>query len=89
MTKHIVIILISTLLSTAATANADAVTQCLNDYTDRHAAMEAEGEVLPPMQNLYPEWEEDCSHGGKINEELKQHAATEATTNQAVEPVVK
>lgn len=89
MKKSAITILLSVLLSTTALASTDAVTQCLNDYTDRHAAMEAEGEVLPPMQNLYPEWEEDCSHGGKINEELKQHAATDIITNQEGEPVAQ
>lgn len=89
MTKYIVTLLLSSLFSTTATANVDAVTQCLNDYTDRHAAMEAEGEALPPMRHLYPEWEEDCNNGGKINEELKRHAATDTTSNQAVEPVAK
>lgn len=89
MTKFAITILLSTLLPATAMANTEAVTQCLNDYTDRHAAMEAEGEALPPIRNLYPEWEEDCNNGGKINEELKRHDATDTTSNQAVAPVAK
>lgn len=87
MTKYLITALISVLFSTATMANVDAVTQCLNDYTDRHAAMEAEGEALPPMRNLYPEWEEDCNNGGKINEELKKHSPTNTAATQEVEPM--
>lgn len=70
--------LLAALFSTATMANTDAVTQCINDYTDRYTAMEADGEALPPMRNLYPEWEEDCNNGGELNEKLKAALSSEA-----------
>lgn len=82
MTKHIIIPLFSALFSTATMANVDAVTQCLNDYTDRYAAMEAEGEALPPMRNLYPEWEEDCNNGGELNKKEKLASSSEEDKNE-------
>ena len=84
MTKYIITILLSVLFSTTTMANADAVTQCLNDYTDRYAAMEAEGEALPPMRNLYPEWEEDCNNGGALNEKEKSVVSDEETKHEEV-----
>lgn len=86
MTKSIIAPLLAALFSTTSLADTDAVTQCLNDYTDRHAAMEAEGEALPPMRNLYPDWEADCNNGGKINEELKKHDSADTATTQEIEP---
>lgn len=88
MAKYIITILISIFFSTATMANVDAVTQCLNDYTDRYAAMEAEGEALPPMRNFYPDWEEDCNNGGLLNEQAKAAIIDEDGTNTATPSAV-
>ncbi len=62
-------VLLSILLSPSVIASS--VESCLRDYEKRYNADSEVGEALPPMRNLYPDWEEDCKNGGELNKKLK------------------
>ncbi|KAE9626355.1 hypothetical protein [Aeromonas veronii] len=73
-----VYILLSILLSPSVIANG--VESCLRDYENRYNADSEAGEALPPMRNLYPDWEEDCENGGVLNEKIKLSIKDETKT---------
>ena len=66
------------------TASAIDVDTCLREYETRYNTDSEAGETLPPMRNLYPDWEEDCKNGGSINEEVKGGISQEEVTEQDV-----
>lgn len=78
-------VLLSILLSPSAIANA--VDSCLRDYESRYNADSEAGEALPPMRNLYPDWEDDCNNGGALNEKVKAMIAQDTPTTQDTEPL--
>lgn len=48
------------------------IENCLREYEARYNEDSNAGEPLPPMRNLYPDWEDDCQNGGAENEKAKR-----------------
>jgi hypothetical protein len=81
-----VYILLSILLSPSVIANG--VESCLRDYENRYNADSEAGEALPPMRNLYPDWEEDCKNGGRLNAEIKTALKQERSEETSADNVL-
>lgn len=75
-------LLLSGLLSSPVMAND--VDSCLREYESRYNTDSEAGEVLPPMRNLYPDWEEDCHNGGILNTGIKAAIGQESAVQQTV-----
>jgi hypothetical protein len=77
-------LLLSGLLSSSVMASD--MDSCLREYESRYNADSETGEALPPMRNLYPDWEEDCKNGGALNAKIKAsiEKETKATVPAAI-----